>query len=109
MTIFDKIQDLRTSKQESFLKLVEAPKFPTLKDICSKCLHHTPQGYHHCDSCGACVNHFHYHDFVCVNKSNENIWVAIEFIWLYLINQAFWIIVDAGIYTKFLDFTKITG
>ena len=52
------------------------PNYKTLEEICPLCTHFTDYMYDHCYTCGCCVEKYHFHSFVCVNKSNEVFWIG---------------------------------
>lgn len=48
-------------------------------------MHIVTPSHDHCDGCNCCVKNLHFHDFTCINASNQASWAIVEFVWLYLI------------------------
>lgn len=71
--------------KHSLGQILGEPHYNTLQDICPMCVHFTHYRYDHCYVCGYCVDKFHFHSFVCINRANEVFWILGEFVWMYLI------------------------
>lgn len=66
------------------LSLLKAPDFPHLPDCCAYCLVIPGPDELHCQKCQTCQPRWHYHETVCVNKSNEIFWLLVEITWFWL-------------------------
>ena len=70
--------------------------------MCPMCIHLTHYRYDHCYVCGYCVDKFHCHSFVCINRANEVFWILGEFVWLYLC----WTVL--GEFGKYMEWKEVS-
>ncbi len=66
------------------------------------CVHLTHYRYEHCYVCGYCVDKFHFHSFVCINRANEVFWILGEFVWMYLV----WAVLHE--FNQFFEWSEIS-
>lgn len=73
--------------REDIMRLLHEPYFPNnLDHICPSCFRrYHPEKEDHCDICHLCIPKFHKHTYMCINKSNEFMWYASSFIYLYIL------------------------
>jgi hypothetical protein len=76
------------------LGLLRAPDFPPLGDICPICMKRKGEEEEHCWQCGNCVQGWHYHGTVCVNRNNEVFWFLLEVTWTWLAFTVHRLLVD---------------
>lgn len=62
--------NVQNLQKNTLSQILNEPNYQTLEDICPICVHYTNYRFEHCYKCGCCVQKFHFHSFVCVNKSN---------------------------------------
>ena len=74
----------RKPKNPDLLSLLRAPDFPHLPECCAYCLVIPGPDELHCQKCQTCQPRWHFHETVCVNKSNEIFWLLIEITWFWL-------------------------